>query len=476
MSLQDRQDHRSDPYRSAYSQQHHHQQQQYHQQQQQQYQQSQQQQQQHSPYYDLPAPLEEMNQTAYSSRYSLSSGHGGGSGDGGAQLYRMRALHSHDSNPALSASFQRQSGVTPASSVYGGQGERYPDGENASLTGTTVRYPSDKHYQYTLTASHPSQQRLKDDEDEDENAEILHKISSRSETRSGISQSSLPSKRRRNQTHQSNSEDSEEEGQERGALRHRDSKRCYCCSRRLCVYASFVFVLCLAVTLYFVVPRSPAFSFESVLPMGDPIVTNNRIQEAFSLQMRVDSQENYVPVRFTSIEMTVWMKIDQKKIGSNEGLPSSFVIKPKAVQVVSVPMTIDYTSLMIDINADGTLQKLIGACKPVSPNSGAYGEGINLTFGGKLHVWGLNWIWKPQFSFNVDNVPCPVNARDPSTSSTLQPSTGGTGTGTGAGTSTGGTSATMSQTGSAATPGPTSQTGGTTTGPAPTTRIPTASP
>lgn len=107
------------------------------------------------------------------------------------------------------------------------------------------------------------------------------------------------------------------------------------------------------------------------------------------------------------------MKIDMTKIGNNDGLPSSFTIKAKQIQTISVPMTIDYTSLRIDTNTDGTFQQLITACKPTAPTGTA--QGINLTFGGKLYVWGLSWAWKPQFSFNVDNVPCPINARDPTT-------------------------------------------------------------
>ena len=115
------------------------------------------------------------------------------------------------------------------------------------------------------------------------------------------------------------------------------------------------------------------------------------------------------------------MKIDQTNIGNNDNLPSSFVIHPRTIQVFSIPMVLDYTSLLVDTNADGTFQELITACKPVDLNSGTLVPGINLTFGGKMNVWGLSWIWKPQFSFNVDSVPCPVNARNSTTTPSPTP-------------------------------------------------------
>ncbi|KAF9113719.1 hypothetical protein BGX27_000933 [Mortierella sp. AM989] len=381
------QDHRIDPYRSAYSQQQQHQMQQ---------------QGTFSPYHESSMPLEELNQMNYSSRYSLSSSNNGISmagGGGNGQKYPMRALHSQDSNQALSASFHQQlhsqAGTTPPSSEFGGgRSDRYQDLDDGSLVGATTRQSSAMQHQYSLTDSNPSGGRntRNGDEEEDENAEILQKVSGSPSSMSGYS-SKAGGKNSKNKLKNkfSSADDSEEEGQERGELRQRDRKRCWCCSRRLCVYITFLILICLGVMLYFVLPRSPAFSFVSVESMGDPVVTNNQIQEPFLLKMRVDSSDSYVPIRFTTLEMTMWMKIDHTKIGSNDNLPSSFDIKPRTIQVIAVPMMMDYTSLKIDTNADGTLQELITACKPVDPSSGAIVPGINLTFGGKMFVWGLSW-------------------------------------------------------------------------------------
>ncbi|KAF9573117.1 hypothetical protein EC968_008966 [Mortierella alpina] len=144
-----------------------------------------------------------------------------------------------------------------------------------------------------------------------------------------------------------------------------------------------------------------------------PVVTRDHIEEPFTLQVTVDNTDNYLPFRLNSLDMTVWMKIDFTKIGNNDNLPSNYVIKPRQISVISIPMALNYTSLKIDTNADGTLQTLFTACKPVPPNSPDPIVGLNLVFGGKMFVWGLSWVWKPEFSFNVDSAPCPVNARDP---------------------------------------------------------------
>ncbi|KAF8941091.1 hypothetical protein BGZ58_002555 [Dissophora ornata] len=361
---EERQDQRTDPYRSAYSQQ---------------------QNLQHgapSLNHESPgAPFDETNQATFSSRHSINSSNGV---NAAGQRYPMHTLQSKNSSQALSPSFHQHqnTGLTPASSVFGGQSDRYQDNADGSVIGLTTRQSYAVHDQSKLNT------------EEDENAEILRKVS-QSGTRSGVTQGSLSSSLGRKRLTggkwrkrgRASSEDSEEEGQERGEMRQRDSKRCW----------------------------SPAFSFQSVASMGDPVETSNQIQEPFSLQLQVDSSDNYLPIKLNSIEMTVWMKIDQTNIGNNDNLLSSFVIHPKTVQVISIPMVLDYTSLTVNTNADGTFQELVTACKPVDSNSGTLVPGINLTFGGKMNVWGLSWIWKPQFSFSVDSVPCPVNARNSTT-------------------------------------------------------------
>ncbi|KAF9205907.1 hypothetical protein BGZ49_003318 [Haplosporangium sp. Z 27] len=430
ISTQERQDYRVDPYRSAYSQQQQQQQQQF---QQTQYQGS------FSPYHESSIPLDDLNQSNYDSRYSLSSSNSG-VGMVSGQKYPMRSIHSHGSNQALSASYNQPShsieeSTSAPSEFDSRRSDPYQEKEDASVIGTTTR-SSTMQNQYPLTDANSGRGvQVKNGEDEaDENAEILHRLSRGGHNRKSDYSSysgKIGGKKSRNKKRSkfsSSVDDSEDEGQERGELRHRDGKRCWCCSRRQCVYITFLVLICLGIILFFVVPRSPAFSYESVTSMGDPAMTTNSVQELFSLQMRVDSSDNYVPLRITSIEMQasdkMWMKIDMTKVGNNNNIPSTFAIKP-TVQSISVPMTIDYTSLMIDTNADGTLQGLLSACQPVSTSTGGDVLGLNLVFGGTIHFSGLSWIWKPQFSFNVDNVPCPVNANK-TTTTTISPTTGAT--------------------------------------------------
>ncbi|KAG0266489.1 hypothetical protein BGZ95_003043 [Linnemannia exigua] len=370
----DNADYRQDPYRSVYAQQQH---------------QQQLQQQQHlgsfSPYQgSMALPFDDMNQNTHHSRLSLASS----SVSGASQRYPMHVFQSQGSTQALSSSFaqsRHQAGSIGPASEYGGRSEQ--DNEE-------------------------SPQRAKSDNNEgdlDENTEILAR-NSQSGDRSVISLSDYDKKRGGKKHQKGFSEDSdEEEGQERGENRHRDKKRCYCCSRRLCVYMTFAIILVVGIALYFLVPRAPAFSFRSVSSLGPPVITERQFRENFTLHLRVDSSESYLPLKINSIDMTVWLKIDQSKIGNNDGLPSSFVIQPKTIQVISLPMVFDYTSNIIDTNADGTYQNLLKACRTVDPTD------ISLIIGGKINVWGLNWIWKPQFGLNVGNIDCPVNAKDPLT-------------------------------------------------------------
>jgi hypothetical protein len=154
--------------------------------------------------------------------------------------------------------------------------------------------------------------------------------------------------------------------------------------------------------------------------------------------------------------LQVWWKMDGTKIGTNEGLPSSVTIRPKVVQTISMPMAFDYQSLRIDTSTDGVLQALIKACTPIPAGSTTTPDQLNLTFGGKMKVWGLYWAWKPEFSFNVGTA-CPSNAKDqemapvapppPATPTGVTPSTGtgslsATSSGAHATTSSGGNSAT----------------------------------
>ncbi|KAF9137004.1 hypothetical protein BG015_002912 [Linnemannia schmuckeri] len=394
-------EYRQDPYRSAYAQQQH-----------------QLQQQQHlgsfSPYQGSMGvpPFEDMNHGIHHSRLSLASS----SVSGASQRYPMHVLQPHGSTQALTASFQQQNrhqagstGPGSSTSEYGGHSEQDIAEETQQQASTVANSKDDS----------ATGQRAKSDNDDeqDENTEILAR-NSQSGDRTGAANAAISRSGSQKKTDKKNKkkhqkgfseESDEEEGQERGESRYRDKKRCFCCSRRLCVYTTFLSIICLGIALFFLIPRAPGFSFLSVSSMGAPVITKNEFHENFGLQLRVDSSDNYLPLKINSIEMTVWLKINQVKIGHNEGLPSSYTIKPKIIQTISIPMVFEYTSLVIDTNADATFQSLINACRSVNPTD------ISLTIGGKINFWGLSWIWQPQFGLNVGNIDCPVNAKDPST-------------------------------------------------------------
>ncbi|KAG0221439.1 hypothetical protein BGX31_009830 [Mortierella sp. GBA43] len=365
----------------------------------------------HSPY-----GIEGFN----NSRYSMNSSSGASAVGGTSHQYPMQALngqqhHGHGSNSHLPSSFYTHqqhipTGATPTSSVYG---ERYQDHREGSLVGLTGRpSPLQSNYKAATALGMPGAE-----EEDEEDPEILQKVAGSNVSRLSKGGRHLPASA-------SVDTDDEEEGQERGAMRRKEAKRCWCCSRRVCVYMSFVIIVILIVVLYFVVPRSPGFSFEAVSSMGDPVITRDQVQEPFSIRLRVDSTENYLPLRLSSIEMT------------------------------------------IETTTDSVYMELADACTPIPQNSGKTPRGINLVIGGKMKVWGLSWIWKPQFGFNADNVPCPINAREPPPEPTPTPepvpttttSTSSSSSSSVSATSTGSTttsSATPTGSSSSATPRPT---------------------
>lgn len=293
-------EYRQDPYRSAYAQQHHQIQQQQHQQ--------------HlgsfSPYQgSMAVPFENMNQGTHHSRLSLA----GSSVSGASQRYPMHVLQVHESTQALTGSYQQNrhhaGSIGPGSSAseYGGRSEQdiaERIRQHASSAGANKQLSKED-------ATTTGQRAKSDNDDEqDENTEILARNSQsgdRIATAAAVSRSNSQKKSsKRSKKHQKGYlEESDEEGQERGENRYREQKRCFCCSRRICVYITFVSLLCLGVALFFLVPRAPGIKFESVSSMGAPVVTKSEFHENFGLQLEVDSTENYLPLKINSLEMTV---------------------------------------------------------------------------------------------------------------------------------------------------------------------------
>ncbi|ORZ26283.1 hypothetical protein BCR41DRAFT_348050 [Lobosporangium transversale] len=324
-------------------------------------------------------------------------------------------------------------------------------GSNNLSTGTEDKPQSTTQLsQFSKTDSSGKTKKAPSKIEEEENDVILQKLGVISATdnngtrskgsRSGISYGSGRSRGRRSQW-------ADESGDEYGhnhkgrrldrIRRGHEAQRCCCCTTRTCVFLTFALLISFALALYFLVPRTPYFAFESVTPNGPPVITKDRIREPFAIQILIDSKSNYVPIRIDAIEMTVWLQYNRTKIADNDDMASSFVIQPRVDQVISIPMILNYRSYRMDISTDKVLQELVEACTYVDLDSldeGVMVPGINLIVGGRLHIWGLSWIWKPTFSFDADNVPCPVNSRDrpagispggdpgnPSTSSIVRP-------------------------------------------------------
>ncbi|KAF9972745.1 hypothetical protein BGZ73_004062 [Actinomortierella ambigua] len=216
--------------------------------------------------------------------------------------------------------------------------------------------------------------------------------------------------------HEIDSEEDElEEGQEKGALRRREPRCCCgCLSRRACVYTTFLSLIVLAIVLFFLSPRVPVFAFDSARSDEAPVMMKNHIEEPFVLRLRIDNTANWVPLSLNHLDFTMYYKLEKREVGNNKGLTKSVTFQPRKVQYMEFPMMLSYTSSWyIDLNSDGVLQDLIRACTPMPPSTTTAPLGINVQIVGKLSVWGLAWMWKPEFTIDVSNMPCPINAPPP---------------------------------------------------------------
>lgn len=229
--------------------------------------------------------------------------------------------------------------------------------------------------------------------------------------------------------------------------RSEDQIQCCCCSRKACIWLSMGLLACLAVSLYFLIPRAPQFSFDSVASQSAPVVTRSRIKEQFSIQLVVDSTSNYLSLRIDRMDVSITLKSmeDGVMIADNDDLDSAFIISPKMSEMVSLPMRLDYRAASpaastsafnstvgtsVGNSTDLVYQQLVKACTPIdldnstasstlsssssSPSSSTLMAnavpGLNVVIHGQMHVWGLSWIWKPSFDISVMNLPCPINA------------------------------------------------------------------
>lgn len=337
-------------------------------------------------------------------------------------------MHALDSNQALASYYDGHAKTaTTASSDRGAHTDlgKDPDQElDMCGSGISAGEPSSMHTKTSTSALQTSPQPSKTDSsntqkaqtvEDAENDVILQKlgvISKDSGTRSGMTHSSGRSRRKGQWT-----DDSEEEGRSREARRrsiHRrrrkEEEQCLCCSRKACLGITFSFIVCLAITLFFVVPRSPTFTFESLMPQDTIHIGTDRIRQSFSIQIMVDSRSNYLPIRVDAFEVTILLNGDP--IADNDNLPSDFVIEPRITQVLNIPMQLNYTAQNLDGDEDITFDMLLQACTPVTdPSMASRVPKLDLTVVGRLHVWGLSLVWKPEFRFSLEDVPCPANAK-----------------------------------------------------------------
>ncbi|KAG0045671.1 hypothetical protein BGZ83_009102 [Gryganskiella cystojenkinii] len=442
--------------------------------------------------------------SSFESRFSsVSRGPGGSSANN--SRYPLHILAGQDSSQALSTAYYEHQHLHLQQQLQKQQQKAAASAAAAALTtdlktagdqlevsspgkGTTVvGSPSDRIHpsQPSKTDSSGTKKAKTETDEDEENDMILQKLGvisvdssgSRSGgTRSGLTQGSGRSRRKGQWTDESEEESQERGGRSRrrrsGSTRQRrsgrpgeDNKaRCCCCSRKICVWISLVLLACLAVSLYFLIPRAPEFMFQSVTADTPPVVGKSRfgrdkITEPFKMLLTIDSTNNYLALRVNRLDIAIFLQLDTEdaKIADNMDFKdSSLVIEPRTTMVATIPMSLEYRSTTRNTTSSSTLpsgsnnnnnennstssatmnstdvtfQQLIKSCTPVvapptpgtatsasmySSSGASQIPGLDVMIHGQLHIWGLSWVWKPSFNIHVESWPCPANAPNPDT-------------------------------------------------------------
>ncbi|KAJ1883202.1 hypothetical protein LPJ57_000301 [Coemansia sp. RSA 486] len=188
-----------------------------------------------------------------------------------------------------------------------------------------------------------------------------------------------------------------------------------CCAARYCVAISFATVLISALLGFFLWPRVPTISINSLTPLSAAHVTYDTRQNVFGLRMPVQiSYEihsgNFYPLMISSIRVSGFDGITGNRIVDTT--LRNIHIKQSRLQFYKANTDVHY--LTSDMT-DPALVDLFGKCAPRSAlrqirfsqaqSTGRPGA-LTIRFQIKLDVRNLGWIRQPIVTLN-QNVNCP---------------------------------------------------------------------
>ncbi|KAH8090725.1 hypothetical protein HD553DRAFT_265989 [Filobasidium floriforme] len=175
-------------------------------------------------------------------------------------------------------------------------------------------------------------------------------------------------------------------------------------TKRMLVVVTFAFLAALGVTLYFVIPRAPNFSFPSdtVFLADESTVGFSRTPANFSftgdIRMIADASTSWLPVHFNHLEITVLDMNTNKKIGTGDWKDKT--IGRKGLHYLSLPVDFSYSA----VNAtDSTWSGMYNACGHRWTGTERPDLSFRVTL--KMNIRGL--VGKPTVSRLATDLECP---------------------------------------------------------------------
>ncbi|RUO96764.1 hypothetical protein BC936DRAFT_141484 [Jimgerdemannia flammicorona] len=170
------------------------------------------------------------------------------------------------------------------------------------------------------------------------------------------------------------------------------TRRCCCgVKRRTCVFIAFGTCVVIGIIAYFCWPRIPIPTIGGAsLVDGTSFGTSTApvIKADWLVNVSLDSRDNYIPIRFSTISIIISHSLNYNVIG--KGSLSGAVLNPRGIQTIQLPIAIDYET---QSNTDATWRHLYDACGPQKAGASV---ALQISFTITFEVWGLSWTnWKP---------------------------------------------------------------------------------
>ncbi|CAO3664126.1 hypothetical protein G6F70_006322 [Rhizopus microsporus] len=184
------------------------------------------------------------------------------------------------------------------------------------------------------------------------------------------------------------------------------------CGKKGCVFFTFIFLIVITLTIYFIWPHAPLMRIEGASLTSPPKITETKqgimvgnvaFESEWLVNITVDNRQNRVPTKLTRVQVIAKDALTGLVIGkglhNDDPNPDTITLAPGAISIIQIPIHVDYQARE---TTDTTFVDLIKACSPrYAPNVNdslppGQHEALPLHFWITLHFYGMDWLgYKP---------------------------------------------------------------------------------